>query len=188
MMGNFLRQYICIDNIACQRYSVADEKATRLLQLQIRVSPDEKVAIRRAAKYASMGMSKWILTHIFPTGAQRFHQLLAQLKCDKNKCYSLSELHDLFHTEAPKEFEQMVENPPGVLLLPYWENYVAAMIEYTANQKGTSPAAWVRKIKPLSRSAFGTHLMSLRLYLLTHSPPPFRYRNIFIDSTVGQRV
>ncbi len=62
------------------------------------------------------------------------------------------------------------------------------MIEYTANQKGTSPPAWVREIKPLSQPVFGTDLMSLRLYLLTHSPPPFRYRNIFIDSTVGKRV
>ncbi|ABX78410.1 hypothetical protein COXBURSA331_A2021 [Coxiella burnetii RSA 331] len=26
-IGNFLRQYICIDNIACQRYSVPDEKS-----------------------------------------------------------------------------------------------------------------------------------------------------------------
>jgi hypothetical protein len=30
--------------------------------------------------------------------------------------------------------------------------------------------------------------MSLRLYLLTHSPAPFRRRNIFIDASVGSRV
>ncbi|ABS77367.1 DUF1778 domain-containing protein [Coxiella burnetii] len=164
------------------------KKATKLLQLQIRVSPDEKAAIQRAAKHAGMGMSEWILSHILSTGAQRFHQLLGQLKRDKDKRYLLSELHDLFHTATRKEFEQMVANPPGVRLLPYWENYVAAMIEYTANQKGTSPPAWVREIKPLSQPVFGTDLMSLRLYLLTHSPPPFRYRNIFIDSTVGKCV
>ena len=31
-------------------------------------------------------------------------------------------------------------------------------------------------------------LLSLRLHLLTHSPPPFRLRNIFIDSSVGTRM
>jgi hypothetical protein len=35
---------------------------------------------------------------------------------------------------------------------------------------------------------FGSTLVSLRLYLLTHSPPPFRRRNIFIDATVGSSV
>jgi hypothetical protein len=35
---------------------------------------------------------------------------------------------------------------------------------------------------------FGSDLQNLRLYLLTHSPPPFRRRNIFIDSTLGDRV
>jgi hypothetical protein len=43
-------------------------------------------------------------------------------------------------------------------------------------------------VVPLEEPAFGTALQSLRLHLLTHSPPPFRLRNIFIDSSLGQRV
>jgi hypothetical protein len=35
---------------------------------------------------------------------------------------------------------------------------------------------------------FCSSLQSLRMHLLTHSPPPFRRRNIFIDSSLGQRV
>jgi len=31
-------------------------------------------------------------------------------------------------------------------------------------------------------------LLGLRLHLLTHSPAPFRRRNIFIDASVGARV
>ena len=41
---------------------------------------------------------------------------------------------------------------------------------------------------PLAEPVFGSDLMSLRLYLLTHSPAPFRRRNIFIDASVGFRV
>jgi hypothetical protein len=35
---------------------------------------------------------------------------------------------------------------------------------------------------------FGTPIESLRLHLLTASPPAFRRRRIFIDATVGDRV
>jgi hypothetical protein len=47
---------------------------------------------------------------------------------------------------------------------------------------------WTRSIAPLAEPVFGSELQSLRLYLLTHSPPPFRARNIFIDATLGDRV
>lgn len=164
------------------------KRQNKLLQLQIRVSPAEKAAIQRAAKRAHMSMSEWMLSQVLPTHAQRFHELVIQLKRNKDKSYVLAALHDLFQTATSKEFEQMVIEPPQVYLLPYWENYLAAMIEYTANQKNAEVPLWVHEVKPLDKPVFGTDLLSLRLYLLTHSPPPFRYRNIFIDSTVGQRV
>ena len=44
------------------------------------------------------------------------------------------------------------------------------------------------RIAPLASPVFGSKLESLRLYLLTHSPPPFRRRNIFIDASIGARV
>jgi len=47
---------------------------------------------------------------------------------------------------------------------------------------------WPRATAPLAEPVFGSALMSLRLYLLTHSPAPFRRRNIFIDASVGSRV
>jgi hypothetical protein len=47
---------------------------------------------------------------------------------------------------------------------------------------------WTRSIPLLVEPVFGSDLKSLRLHLLTNSPPPFRSRNIFIDSTLGDRV
>lgn len=163
------------------------KRQSKLQQLQIRVSSSEKASIQRAAKLANMGMSEWILSQILPHGAQHFQQLVRQLKRDKNKSYILAELHDLFNTATSKEFERMVAQSPQTCLLPYWENYLAAMIEYTANVKEVRAPAWVHEIVPLDKPVFATDLLSLRLYLLTHSPPSFRARNIFIDSTVGQR-
>jgi hypothetical protein len=43
-------------------------------------------------------------------------------------------------------------------------------------------------VKPLERPWFASSLKSLRLHLLTASPPPFRRRNLFVDSTIGDRV
>jgi hypothetical protein len=46
----------------------------------------------------------------------------------------------------------------------------------------------VRETPPLAEPAFGTTLQSLRLYLLTHSPAPFRRRNLFIDASIDDQV
>ncbi|MDO8580740.1 MAG: hypothetical protein Q7S13_04600, partial [Candidatus Omnitrophota bacterium] len=89
---------------------------------------------------------------------------------------------------AADEFELAVAQPPVVSLSPYLANYIAAMVEYTAVKKGRRAPAWTRDIPPLEQPVFGSDLGSLKLHLLTHSPPPFRRRNLFVDSTVGQRV
>ncbi len=62
------------------------------------------------------------------------------------------------------------------------------MVEYACAQRDVAPPAWTRAVAPLTEPVFGSALMSLRLYLLTHSPAPFRRRNIFIDASVGSRV
>jgi len=85
------------------------------------------------------------------------------------------------------ELQEAVTSAPHGLT-PYLGNYVAAMVEYACAQHGVAPPAWTRAIAPLTEPVFGSALMSLRLYLLTHSPAPFRRRNIFIDATVGARV
>jgi hypothetical protein len=62
------------------------------------------------------------------------------------------------------------------------------MVEYACAKRSVAPPAWTRTVTPLPDPVFATALQSLRLHLLTHSPPPFRARNIFIDASVGERV
>lgn len=161
---------------------------SKSLQLQIRISPKEKETIVRYAKIAKMGLSEWVLSKALPPRQQAFQELLAQLNTASNPKYILAQIHDMLTAAGRDEFELMVARPPGVALADYLANYVAAMIEYTAVQKGRKAPSWIRQVPPLKVPAFGSDLKSLRLYLLTHSPPPFRRRNIFIDATVGQRV
>lgn len=161
---------------------------SKSLQLQIRVSPKEKETIVRYARMAKMGMSEWVLSKALPPGQQAFQELLAQLNTASNPKYVLAQIHDMLNAAQGDEFELMVAQPPRDALADYLANYVAAMIEYTAVQKGRKAPSWVRQVPPLKVPVFGSDFKSLQLYLLTHSPPPFRRRNIFIDATVGQRV
>ncbi len=73
-------------------------------------------------------------------------------------------------------------------LSPYLRNYVAAMVELAAHQRGVAPPVWVRQVPPLEEPHFATSLPGLRLTLLRASPVPFKRRNIFIDSSLGDRV
>jgi hypothetical protein len=73
--------------------------------------------------------------------------------------------------------------------LPAFEAaYVAAMVEHAASRKRVPSPAWTADSAALQRPWFATQLRSLRLHLLTHSPLPFRRRNLFIDSSLGDRV
>jgi len=161
---------------------------SKSLQIQIRVSPQEKASIIRYAKRANMGISQWVLGQLLPPGQKVFQGLVDQLKAESNPKYVLAEIHDMLSGASADEFELMVAQPPESGLTDYLANYVAAMIEYTAIHKGRNAPIWTGKVPPLKIPVFGSDLKSLQLYLLTHSPPPFRRRNIFIDATVGQRV
>jgi hypothetical protein len=51
------------------------------------------------------------------------------------------------------------------------------------------PPAWVRDVEPMeTEPRFATPLAGLRLHLLRTAPVPFKRRNIFIDSSIGDRV
>lgn len=158
-------------------------------QLQIRVDANEKARIRQRAKDAGMDVSKWVLHKLLPPVEGRFRQLCEDLAGGPaGRTYVLAELHDFFNRLEPQEFSLAVRYPPGCQLPAFEANYLAAMIEYTAAGKKVPQPGWVKDIEPLEMPWFASSLQSLRLYLLTHSPPAFRRRNLFVDSSVGSRV
>ena len=158
-------------------------------QLQIRVSPAEKSLIRTRATRAGMGMSDWVLLQLFPPVEVRFRECVEALVADPDRSsFTLAAIHDLLAGLNGRQITHDLRHPPGVSLPPVEANYVAAMIEFAAMTHGVPPPAWTATVPPLDRPWFGTDLMSLRLYLLTHSPVVFRRRNIFIDTSVGGRV
>lgn len=156
-------------------------------QIQIRVSPAQKAAIRRAARLAGLDMSAYVLARLLPAASRRFQELTAACADDRHGRFALAELNSWLASLGAGELVEAVVTPPA-RLTPYLANYIAAMTEVACAQNRVPPPAWAAAIPPLAEPAFGTTLLSLRLYLLTHSPAPFRRRNIFIDASVGSRV
>jgi len=157
-------------------------------QLQIRVSAEDKARIQRRAAAARMDVSKWVLRQVLPPVEARFQDLCETLAArPSQRAFALAELNDLLARLSARELAQAVRHPPDARLPPFEANYVAAMIAHAAAAKQSRAPRWIDDIAPLERPWFSSALKSLRLHLLTSSPPAFRSRNLFVDSSVGDR-
>jgi hypothetical protein len=157
-------------------------------QLQIRVSSVEKAEIQRRAKQAGLDMSGYVLSRVLPAVAQQFKD--AVIACGRPEAarFGFADLNTLLTNWTAAELAAAVTEWPAVSLTPYAANYVAAMVELACARHGLRAPAWTREVAPLTEPAFASSLVSLRLHLLTHSPPVFRRRNIFVDSTLGEQI
>lgn len=156
-------------------------------QLQIRLSASQKNRIRRAAARDGLDMSEWVLSRLLGGRGDAFDSLLEQLRDSDESSYIFSELIEYLGAQTRDSFDDAVAAPPAGLSA-YHANYVAALVELAAHRIGVQAPGWTADIAPLAEPVFGTDLTSLRLHLLTKSPPPFRRRNIFIDAAVGDKV
>ncbi len=181
-------QYIRIDSLPQPLDTTHMDREPKKAQLQIRVSDADKAAIQKAAKRAGLDMSAYVLSRVISAPASRFRECVDACAGQASANFALAELNSLLSAFTPGEMRNAVAAPPSVTLSPFLANYIAAMVEYGCARCGMEPPAWTRTVAPLIEPAFGTTLLSLRLHLLTHSPPPFRRRNIFIDSTLGNRI
>jgi len=157
-------------------------------QLQIRVSQEEKLAIRKAAQRAGMDMSEYVLSRVLSQPARQFQEGITALTGPAAPAFALAEIHSLLSTLTPTALREAIAAAPEVRLTPFLANYLAALVEAACEKRGILLPAWIHRIPPLEEPYFGSSLQSLRLYLLTHSPAPFRRRNLFVDTTLGDRV
>ena len=161
---------------------------SKLAQLQIRVSEQEKSAIRRAAEGAGMDMSTYVLSRVLPAWRQAFQQATAALSASARPSLVLADINALLSRLTAGELREAVELPPERELPAFLANYVAAMIELASQRRGIQPPAWLSRIRPLTEPISWFFVGVAPFHLLTHSPAPFRRRNIFIDSSLGDRL
>jgi hypothetical protein len=157
-------------------------------QLQIRVTPQQKAALKRLARAAGCDVSAYVLSRLVPAGRDRFTDLLRALDGATDPRFALAELNDLLVATPAGLFSEAVASADLGDLSPYLRNYLAAMVEQAAEAKQVAPPSWVRDVTPLEEPAFVTSLKSLRLHLLRSAPVPFKRRNIFVDASIGARV
>lgn len=163
-------------------------RETKNAQLQIRVTPAQKAAIQQAADRAGLDLSAYVLSRALSVASVRFQEIVTACANDESPRFALAELNSLLTELTAEELQAAISTPPAVTLPPFLANYVAAMVEYSCARRSMAPPAWVRSVAPLAEPAFGSTLQSLRLYLLSHSPPPFRRRNLFIDASLGGQI
>ena len=157
-------------------------------QLQIRVTPRQKAALKRLAKAAGLDVSAYVLSRALPPAGVRFEAILARLDDEEDHRYALAELNDFLAALAPAELREAVAHADLQKLSPFLRNYVAAMVEQASYQKRVPSPSWTAEVEPLELPYFATPLKSLRPHLLHASPIPFKRRNIFVDAAVGDRV
>ncbi len=162
---------------------------TKTQQLQIRVSARQKAQIQARARSAGEDVSKWVLRQVLPPLQDKFQDIVCDLAVrSESRSYIFAELHDFLNGLTTNQLIKAVELPPSVPLGEFSANYLAAMIEFSCVSNSISLPAWLNDIEPLEEPWFASSLVGLRLYLLTHSPSAFRRRNLFIDSTIGDRI
>lgn len=135
-----------------------------------------------------MDLTGWILARLLPDEGIRLRALIRDLAGEEDPSFALAELNDFLSSLGAAGLAAAMELPPEVRLDDLRANQVAAMIETAAQRLGVQPASWVAQTAPLGTPWFSSGLTSLRLHLLTHSPPAFRRRNLFVDSTLGDRA
>lgn len=164
--------------------------STKSRQLQIRVTPEEKAALKRLARSAGQDVSGYVLSRALPEARMRFHEIVRALVDGEEHRFALAELHDLLSGLTRAQLPDAVGVAPPQIrdLSPLLQNYVTAMVEQASHQRGVPAPSWGRDVPPLEAPHFATPLRSLRLHLLRAAPVPFKRRNIFVDSGVGARV
>jgi len=169
---------------ACGRMSSTSKHS----QLQIRVSDEEKMAIKGAAHRAGMDMSAYVLSRVLPAPARKFQHAARALAGSQQPSFELAQINELLSRLTPSELQDAVADAPEMPLTAFLSNYVAAMVERACQMRNVPIPLWARRVAPLQVPAFGSTLLSLRMHLLTHSPAVFRRRNIFIEASLGDRV
>lgn len=148
----------------------------------------EKQWIQKKAKELDLDMSVWVKQLLFSQKNQTYMNLMDAISNSKFSKEALAHFNDFLDRLPAKDFVETVMEIPGIFKDTFHGNYIAAMVEMAAHQKKVAPPSWTKKYTGMEEPYFASSFENLRFHLLVSSPIPFRKRNIFIDSTIGDRI
>jgi len=176
--GTIQRQYVCIDS--CDLSHQAFTMGTKSSQLQIRVSPEQKVALKRLAADAGLSVSAYVLATLLPSQRLEFNRRAAMLSGAEDHAKAWSDLQLWLSSLTSAEFSDAVVSAELDGLPALMRNLVAAAVEQEAQRKGVGCPAWTQRVDPLERPHFAWALRSLRPHLMRVTPLVFKRRNVFV--------
>lgn len=142
------------------------------------------------AKTKGKSVSEFVLERIFrgTSSLERFSDIVRTLDEAGLERNSLAELNDLLSTIPVADLKSILEAPRHLGASSLVRAYVASMLEQACELKTARIPPWLFRVPALPSPWFASTLGSLRMHLLLSSPPSFRKRNLFIDSSLGARV
>lgn len=164
------------------------KRGTKDTFLQIRLTSGQKSLIKRSARAQGKNVSSWVLERLLLDRREQLASLIENLAQADNSSFAFAELSDFLQRMDAREFAGVFAEEPRLDLSPETANIFAAMVEFAAMKKGADVPLWLQNIKPLDKPLFATRIKALRPHLLLQSPIPFRKRNLFVDSGIGDRV
>lgn len=149
-------------------------------QLQIRVTPEEKDALRRMAEAEGCSISSFVLSRALASVHLVTDALVQAIHQEGVTQKGLSDL--TLHLRAMTDTQLRGAPRPALLdsMPALYRNCVAACFEREAWGRGLAPPPWTGKIEPLPAPWFRWPLPSLRLHLARITPPAFKRRNVFL--------
>ena len=159
----------------------------RTSQLQIRVSPAEKTALKHLASLSGQTVSAYVLAQALPAATDSLSAALKDLRAGPPELApDVAALRRSLSTLSPLEFGERLQSVSLADLPHLAQNRVAALVEEVAQHLGVDPPSWVSAIPPLDHPFFRWPLLSLRPYQLRATPVSLKRRNVFDPSTVGE--
>ena len=152
----------------------------RTSQLQIRVSPAEKAALKRLASLSGQTVSAYVLAQALPAATDSLSASLKELRVEPPEpAPDLAPLRRSLSVLPPNEFRERLASVNVADLTNLTQNRVAALVEEVSYNLGIDPPSWVAAIPPLDRPFFRWQLPSLRPHQLRATPVSLKRRNVF---------
>ena len=151
----------------------------RTSQLQIRVSPEQKVALKRLAAAAGQNVSQYVLSRALPRSADDLARALDELRRGGDARSGLQTVARVLSGLGREDLEMSLASWGVVGMSPLTLNRVVAFVEDLTATRGIDPPPWTATVPPLPRPHFRWSLDSLRPHQLRHTRAAYKRRNLF---------
>ena len=156
--------------------------STKTSQLQIRVTPEQKQALKRLAADAGQSVSKYVLATVLPSAQLEFGKRVQALRTHAQRMAALGELRSFLTDLGPDEVGEAIADVDLEDLAPVLQNYAAATVEQVVKERDLALPSWVARVEPLDRPHFAWDVRGLWPHLMRITPLTFKRRNVFVDA------